>query len=394
MSTKPKAATSFLCWREAKLGDVLPLRYGKARSSQFGYPRPGTATFGSNGVFGTFERALTTRATLIVGRKGAAGAVHYSPDPCWPIDTAFYTEGNDRTFLPFFRYLLESLRLVALDRSTAIPSLSRDDYGAGIVRYPESTDDQRQIVAEIEKQFTRLEAGVAALTRAQANLTRYRAAVLKAAFDGHLVAVDPKGVGPERWKQVRVGEALNLINGRAFKPTEWSKTGAPIVRIQNLNNPDAPFNYYDGDLPEKFLLSNGDLLFAWSGTPGTSFGAHIWRGGKAWLNQHIFKVHFDDAQFDKRFLQLAINQNLAEYIRAAHGGAGLAHITKGKFEVSQLICPPLAEQKRIVAEVERRLSVVEELEAMVFANLHRAARLRQSILQQAFSGSLTHTTMK
>src|SRR5580692_5931882 len=92
------------------------------------------------------------------------------------------------------------------------------------------------------------------------------------------------------WPTIKIGEALHLINGRAFKPTEWTKSGTPIVRIQNLNNPNAPFNYYQGDLPEKISLKDGDLLFAWSGTPGTSFGAHIWRGGKAWLNQHIFKV--------------------------------------------------------------------------------------------------------
>src|SRR5713226_5217896 len=91
------------------------------------------------------------------------------------------------------------------------------------------------------------------------------------------------------WPTVKIGDALHLINGRAFKPTEWTKSGTPIVRIQNLNNPEAPYNYYQGDLPAKISLDDGDLLFAWSGTPGTSFGAHIWRGGKAWLNQHIFK---------------------------------------------------------------------------------------------------------
>src|ERR1700693_4656197 len=80
-----------------------------------------------------------------------------------------------------------------------------------------------------------------------------------------------------QWKLVRIGDALELINGRAFKSTEWVNAGLPIVRIQNLNEPSAPFNYYEDHLPERFLLEDGDLLFAWSGTPGTSFGAHIWR---------------------------------------------------------------------------------------------------------------------
>ena len=55
------------------------------------------------------------------------------------------------------------------------------------------------------------------------------------------------------------------------------------------------------------------------------------------------------------------------------------------------LLPPLPEQHRIVAEVERRLSVIEELEAVVKTNLQRAQRLRQSILQQAFSGKLVNT---
>src|SRR5438094_1136234 len=192
-------------------------------------------------------------------------------------------------------------------------------------------------------------------------------------------------------RTVRVGESLRLVNGRAFKPTEWKKSGLPIVRIQNLNNPDAPFNYYEGQLPEKFLLDDGDLLFAWSGTPGTSFGAHIWRRGRAWLNQHIFKVHFDETQFDKRYLQLAINRNLQEYIRAAHGGAGLAHITKGRFEESSLPCPPLDEQERIVAEIEKQFTRLDAGVASLKQVQTGLKRHRASVLKVACEGRLVPT---
>jgi len=194
-----------------------------------------------------------------------------------------------------------------------------------------------------------------------------------------------------RWPTVKVGDALNLINGRAFKPTEWTKTGTPIVRIQNLNNPDAPFNYYQGELPAKIALDDGDLLFAWSGTPGTSFGAHIWRGGKAWLNQHIFKVEFEASQFDKRFLQLAINQNLAEYIRAAHGGAGLAHITKGKFEGSEIPAPPLPEQHEIVDEIEKQFTRLDAGVAALRRVQANLKRYRAAVLKAACEGRLVPT---
>ena len=70
------------------------------------------------------------------------------------------------------------------------------------------------------------------------------------------------------------------------------------------------------------------------------------------------------------------------------GGVGINHLGADKFSGIPVPLPPLAEQQRIVAEVERRLSVVEELEAVANANLQRSTRLRQSILQRAFEGKL------
>ena len=167
---------------------------------------------------------------------------------------------------------------------------------------------------------------------------------------------------PENWALVRLGEALELVNGRAFKPSDWTQAGLPIVRIQNLNNPSAAFNRYDGDVKEKFLINNGDFLISWSGTPGTSFGAHIWAGGPAVLNQHIFKAILIGNAFEPRFLKLAINARLLELIEQAHGGVGLQHITKPKLEAVVLTLPPLAEQHRIVAKVDELMDLCDRLE--------------------------------
>jgi type I restriction enzyme S subunit len=108
---------------------------------------------------------------------------------------------------------------------------------------------------------------------------------------------------PKSWALVRLGDALDLINGRAFKPTEWSKSGIPIIRIQNLNNSDAPFNYCNLPIPERFHVKTGDFLISWSGTPGTSFGAHIWDRGPALVNQHIFRADLMGTAFSSTFLK-------------------------------------------------------------------------------------------
>ena len=126
-----------------------------------------------------------------------------------------------------------------------------------------------------------------------------------------LTAQDGPFALPRLWAFVCLGEVLQMFNGRAFKPTEWQTAGLPIVRIQNLNNPDAGFNYCEpATVDERHLIRNGEFLISWSGTPGTSFGAFIWQRGEGALNQHIFRCVQVGAAFEPRFLRLAINTQL------------------------------------------------------------------------------------
>ncbi|HEX7360072.1 MAG TPA: restriction endonuclease subunit S, partial [Bryobacteraceae bacterium] len=171
-----------------------------------------------------------------------------------------------------------------------------------------------------------------------------------------------------------------MVNGRAFKPSDWGEAGLPIVRIQNLNNPAAKFNRFDGEVRSRFLIDNGALLFAWSGTPSTSFGAHIWNGGTAVLNQHIFNILFDESQLDKRFFQIAINQKLDELIDKAHGGVGLRHVTKGKFEATEIDFPSLDKQRRIVATLEKVLAHSKDARLELSKIPSLVQRYRQAVL--------------
>ena len=183
-------------------------------------------------------------------------------------------------------------------------------------------------------------------------------------IDGARVVIDnyrPQIVVDPEWPMVAIGEVCNLINGRAFKPQDWKPAdsgGLPIVRIQNLNTPDSDFNYYTGEVQDRYLINQGQLLFSWSGSRGTSFGAHIWNGGKAILNQHIFKVEFEQIRATKMYLLYALNRAVAEVEQNLHGGVGLVHITKGNLEKIQIPVPSLATQQAIVAEIEAEQSLV------------------------------------
>jgi len=187
-----------------------------------------------------------------------------------------------------------------------------------------------------------------------------------------------------KWPTSPLGELCGLINGRAFKPSDWGKSGLPIVRIQNLNDPTKPFNYYNGDYKEKHRIDNGDILLSWSGTPGTSFGCFRWMRGPALLNQHIFKVIVDDDIIDGEFFIYAVNSKLDEMIRQAHGGVGLRHITKKKLEAIHLPTPPLAEQRRIVARIKECMERVEEIEENSQLINFEIEALLPSMLHQRF----------
>lgn len=193
------------------------------------------------------------------------------------------------------------------------------------------------------------------------------------------------------WEETSIGEVCHLINGKAFKPKEWSSNGLPIIRIQNLNNENAEFNYCDFKVEEKYYVNRGDLLFAWSGTPGTSFGAHIWKDGRAVLNQHIFKVNIDTKKLDKKFFMYLLNNNVDEYIRKAHGTAGLAHITKGKFEESKIRIPPVKEQKQIVDEIEKQFTRLDASIKSLEKIKKKLEIYRKSVLKGAFEKNKTAT---
>ena len=193
---------------------------------------------------------------------------------------------------------------------------------------------------------------------------------------------------PPGWEWLRLGSTMEMLNGRAFKPSEWMDAGLPIVRIQNLNNPNASFNYCDpSTVVDKNRIDDGAFLISWSGTPGTSFGAFIWSRGAAALNQHIFKCVLIGRVFLPEFLRLSINSQLNVLIAQAQGGVGLQHVTKGVLENLVLVLPPLAAQSRIVARVEALMRLCDALEAKGQLEATQHAQLVSTLL-----GTLTAST--
>lgn len=171
--------------------------------------------------------------------------------------------------------------------------------------------------------------------------------------------------------RMKIKDICDLQNGRAFKPSDWGTAGLPIIRIQNLNDERAPFNYYGGKYNLAQEVDNGDLLFSWSGTPGTSFGAFLWNRGKGVLNQHIFKV-IPKVEVDKTYLMYALNGNISTIISKAHGGVGLQHITKKELDEIEIQMVSISRQKEIV-------EILEKISLLIFLRKQQIVKLDELV---------------
>jgi type I restriction enzyme S subunit len=373
-----------------------------------------------------------------------------------------------------------------------VPTLFMEEASIPLAPLPE----QRRIVAEIETQFTRLDAAVAALERVQTALGRYRASVLKAACEGRLVPTEtelaraegreyepadallarilaerrarweaeqwekeverakkkaaqvrPTGAGrpgrishradeewldlaeaeyseylpkDDRWKQKyeepepsdredlpelpagwvwatmeQLGEVIGGLTKNSKRKTYPLKL--PYLRVANVYADELRLDdvqeigIRETEL-ERVLLQKGDLLVVEGNGSIDQIGrVAIWNGSiEPCVHQnHIIKVRFELPEVNNYILSWLLSlRGREQIVRVASSTSGLYTLNLSKVSMLPIPLSPLAEQRRIVEEVERRLSVVEALEAAVATNLRRAERLRQAVLKRAFEGRL------
>ena len=312
--------------------------------------------------------------------------------------------------------------------------------------------EQRRIVAKLEELFSKLDAGVAAVRRTQALLKRYRQSVLHAAVTGELTRAwreahpAPAETGAAllericaerraQWEAAQVakrGGQLPLGNGWKSKyvgPEAVDAAGLPelpegwvwasveqLVSVGTGATPlkGNPLYHSEGTIPwvtsgalnhlfireaQQFITElaveetnakvfpAGTLLVAMYGE-GKTRGKVSELTFDAATNQACAALIFDDASMDvKEMVKLFFEKNYDDLRRLSSGGVQ-PNLNLSLIKATAVPLPPLAEQAEIVAEVERRLTVLDALSQTLIHELKRAERLRQSILHRAFTGRL------
>lgn len=194
-----------------------------------------------------------------------------------------------------------------------------------------------------------------------------------------------KQTGASKWVQCSLDDVCRLVNGRAYKRPELLEEGKyRVLRVGNLFTNNSWF-WSDLELDEDKYIDDGDLIYAWS----ASFGPRIWRGEKVIYHYHIWKCLPDPALIDKHFLYRLFEWDVAK-IKADHGtGSTMIHVTKGDMEARQIGLPPLPEQRRIVAKLDRLSARSAAARDHLARTTKLATRAKQAILAEAFRGGVS-----
>jgi type I restriction enzyme S subunit len=439
-------------WILTKVRDLVTINYGKGLKEA---DRRGgsVSVYGSNGIVGSHNKALTNGPSIIIGRKGSIGEVHYSANPSWPIDTTYYIdkfEGVDQTFLVF---ALKMLNLSNLDTSTAIPGLNRDDIYDQEIPLPPRSEQQR-IVARVEALLTHVDAARDRLSRVPLIMKKFRQAVLAAACSGRLtegwreenlsdVRVDQiyekiQNLRHERFKNdcesaIKLGQtkprdqnknkqSRNQVSDLPELPIEWTyyrledisylitdgthvtpkyqETGIPFLSVKNVR----PFLIRDNNIKhisqseytqinQRCNPEKEDILY-------TKVGATY---GYAAINRldYSFSIFVSLAlikpvkeYFSPEYAEIVMNSEIIfEQARDRISGIGTPDLHLIEIRDFRIPFPPLAEQHEIVRRVGLLFERADAIEREVVAASRRCERLTQAVLGKAFRGELVTAGM-
>ena len=388
------------------------------------------------------EKYLLRSGDIVISRAGSVGASMLLQDPIPRAVFASYLIrfktrlGVDPRFVGFF---LKTTRYWAVIRGSAsgiaLPNVNAKKLAALDLPLAPLAE-QRCIVAKIESLFAKLDEGVAALKRAEVNLERYRASVLKAAVEGRLterwrsenppeetaevmlrrIEVPPRpGRYRSRFRGVIPGHAALSVGATHSRlPHAWS--WAPLADVARLESGHTPSRrrpeWWGGDVPwvglkdarahhggaifETLQSTNEDGLansaarllprntVCLSRTASVGYVVVL---ARPMATSQDFVNWICTEALEPRWLQIVL---LADPAALRRFGKGSTHTTVYFPEVLSLhvAVPPIAEQRAIVAEVDARLSQAADQEAIIRDALKRSSILRQSILKRAFEGRL------
>jgi len=252
--------------------------------------------------------------------------------------------------------------------------------------------EQNQIVSIVEQLLSDLDNAIDNLKKAKGQLKIYRQSVLKYAFEGN-------------WKRIELREISESCGGFAFKSGSFQDTGKyQVIRIGNVRPGIVRFNVSpvflenaEKKVLDKYLLKPGYVVISLTGTrKKRDYGyTTIIQKENLLLNQRLAYLRMNKECLPKFFLYYSWTELFKNSFFASEtGNVGQGNVGMKAIQATKIPLPSLAEQQKIIQDIESRFSVCDKMEETIENSLNQAEALRQSILKQAFEGKLTEEWRK
>ena len=364
-----------------KWKELLEIRSGKKQKTVID-PNGQYPIYGSGGIIGYATEYLCPPKTTIVGRKGTINSPIFVNESFWNVDTAFGLIPSSKLLPKYLYYFCCHFNFTALDKSTTIPSLAKRDLENIEMNVP-PLDEQFRIVAHIEELFSELDKAVDTLKTTKEQLAVYRQAVLVDAFR---IATNST--------HLKIGYVCAKIVDCPHSTPKWEKNGKLCLRTTNfkrgyldLQSPNYVSEETFNDRNRRIIPQPGDVLYSREGSV-LGIACTIPSNVYPCLGQRMMLLRSGE-KLNNRYLMHYLNSPMVtNHVIATKGGTGSPHINVGDIKEFQIPIPSLEEQSNIVRQIEEQLSSCDNVDKTVDAILTQADAMRQSILKQAFEGTL------
>lgn len=379
----------------------------------------------STGVAGFHNEYKVDAPGVVIGRSGSIGGGQYITKKFWPLNTTLWVKdfkGHDARYV---YYLLKSIDFQRFNVGTGVPTLNRNHLSSVLVKnlgYKNEKliakilgdlDDKIHLNNQLNKTLesiaqalfkswfidfdpvrAKIEArqeGKDPVLAAMCVISGKSEAELRqmakedfaelqataALFPDELVESE-LGEVPKGWEYKKLKDLCRVINGRAYKNTEFKDQGIPIVRIQNLTGGGKTV-FSDLDLPQDKLIEKEDFIYAWSAT----FGPYIWRGPKSIYHYHIWKMDVDETIISRYFLYLTMFRK-TESMKSSGTGSIFTHLTKAIMESQDVLIADNAINMLFKDRIDRIFKLI----SLKSDEINNLENIRDTLLPKLLSGEV------
>ena len=339
--------------------------------------------YGSGGIIGYANDYICEAGTTIIGRKGTINNPIFVNERFWNVDTAFGISPGEELLPEYLYYFCRQFNFASLDKSTTIPSLAKRDLLAIEMPVPPILE-QKRIVARIEELFSELDNGVETLRKTKQQLAVYRQAVLVEAFNAISGSVDMEAL------------ATMIDPQPSHRTPPEIDNGIPYIGIGDINYNTQEIDFEKSrkvsssvlaEQQDRYALYPGDFVMGKIGTIGKPFRLSLPQNYT--LSANVILIHPNSKLIKPEFLFWQFSSPLVTR-QLALGSTATSQPAFGikKARKLQIKLCSLEKQELILQKIQEKMSLCDNIERTVDTALQQAEAMRQSILKQAFEGSL------